>query len=186
MKVILEIIKEKAVETDLRFPIGKFDKNIEVTAEMRHGFIQTISDLPNILAKTVEDLSEEQLDTPYRPEGWTVRQTVHHVGDSHLNSLCRFKLALTEYAPTIRPYEEARWAELSDSKLPVEVSLKMLEAIHLRWTTLLNSMTDEDFQRKLIHPDSGDFTLETMLALYDWHSRHHTAHITNLIERNGW
>ena len=182
----MEIIKAIAAENDLRFPIGKFDKNIEITSEMRSGFIQTIADLPQLLTKAVEGLTEEQLETPYRPGGWTVRQTVHHVGDSHLNSLCRFKLALTEDAPTIRPYEEARWAELADSRLPVEVSLKMLEAIHLRWTTLLNSMTDEDFGRKLIHPDSGEFTLEQMLALYDWHSRHHTAHITSLIERKGW
>ncbi len=182
----METIKVKVVENDLRFPIGKFDKDVEVTAELRKGCIQTITDLPVTLANVVENLTEEQLDTPYRPQGWTVRQTVHHVGDSHLNSLCRFKLALTEDTPTIRPYAEDLWAELSDSKLPIDVSLKMLEAIHLRWSTLLNSMTDEDFQRKLIHPDSGEFTLEKMLALYDWHSRHHTAHITNLIERSGW
>jgi uncharacterized damage-inducible protein DinB len=182
----METIKVKAAENDLRFPIGKFNKNVEITAEMRREFIQTIADLPKKLAKVVENLSEEQLDTPYRLEGWTVRQTVHHVGDSHLNSLCRFKLALTEDTPTIRPYAEDLWAELSDSKLPIDVSLKMLEAIHLRWSTLLDSMTDEDFGRKLIHPDSGEFTLEQMLALYDWHSRHHTAHITSLIERSGW
>ena len=175
-----------AAENDLRFPIGNFDKNIEITAEMRRAFIKTIADLPKVLAQAVANLSDEQIDTPYRPGGWTVRQTVHHVGDSHLNSMCRFKLALTEDMPTIRPYAEDLWAELSDSKLPVNVSLKMLEAIHQRWSTLLDSMTDEDFQRKLIHPASGEFTLEQMLALYDWHSRHHTAHITNLIERNGW
>ena len=173
----METIKATAAENDLRFPIGKFDKNIEITTELRKKHIQTIADLPKVLAAAVENLSEEQLETPYRPGGWTVRQTVHHVGDSHLNSLCRFKLALTEDVPTIRPYEEALWAELSDSKLPVEVSLKMLDAIHERWTNILNSMTDADFRRKLIHPDSGEWTLDQMLALYDWHSRHHTAHV---------
>lgn len=182
----MEIIKAMAAENDLRFPIGKFDKNIEITAEKRQDFIQTIISLPENLRNTVENLTEEQLETPYRDGGWTVRQTIHHVGDSHLNSLCRFKLALTEEMPTIRPYDEARWAELSDSKMPVEISLKMLEAIHLRWANLLDSMTDADFERKLIHPDSGEWTLEKMLALYAWHSRHHTAHIANLIERNGW
>lgn len=182
----MEIMTAEAVSKDLRFPIGEFDKNVEVTPELRAEFIQTIADLPEKMAKAVAGLSEEQLDTPYRPEGWTVRQTVHHVADSHINSLCRFKLALTEENPTIRPYFEDRWAELADSKLPVDVSLKLLEAIHLRWISLLESMTDEDFKKTLIHPDSGEWTVEKFLALYAWHSRHHTAHITHLRERNGW
>ncbi len=176
----------EAVSKGLRFPIGEFDKNVEVSPEIRAEFIQTIKDLPEKMANAIADLSEEQLDTPYRPEGWTVRQTVHHVADSHINSLCRFKLALTEENPTIRPYFEDRWAELADSRLPVNVSLKLLEAIHLRWISLLESMTDEDFKKTLIHPDSGEWTVEKFLALYAWHSRHHTAHITHLRERNGW
>lgn len=171
---------------DLRYPIGRFHKDFDITPELRNEFINDIAGLPENLSKTVEDLSDAQFDTPYRPEGWTVRQTVHHVADSHLNSLIRFKLALTEDMPTIRPYYEDRWAELKDSLLPVESSLKIIEGLHLRWATLLNSMSDEDFQRKLFHPDSGEWTLEKMLGLYSWHGRHHTAHITKLRERNNW
>lgn len=171
---------------DLRYPIGKFDSSIEVTPEVRKNFIQTIEDLPKKIREAVNDLSDEQLDTPYRPEGWTVRQLVHHVADSHLNSICRFKLALTEDVPTIRPYYEDRWANLADARLPIEDSLKIIEGVHSRWATLLNSMSDEDFQRKLNHPKSGEWTLEKFLGLYDWHSKHHTAHITSLRERNGW
>jgi uncharacterized damage-inducible protein DinB len=171
---------------DLRYPIGKFDGSREITPELRREFIQTITNLPSKIAEAVENLSDEQLDTEYRPGGWTVRQTVHHVADSHLNSYCRFKLALTEEKPTIRPYYEDRWAELADSKLPVDVSLRLLEDIHKRWVTLLESFTEDDFKRELIHPESGDWTLDKFLGLYDWHSKHHTAHITKLRERNGW
>ncbi|MCY7374871.1 MAG: bacillithiol transferase BstA [Pyrinomonadaceae bacterium] len=171
---------------DLRYPIGKFDKSTEITPELKRQFINEISDLPDKLKASVKDLSDEQLDTPYRPAGWTVRQTVHHVADSHLNSLIRFKLALTEDAPTIRPYFEDRWAELKDSFLPIEHSIKIIEGLHHRWTTVLNSMSDEDFQRKLVHPETGEWTLAGMLALYSWHGKHHTAHITKLRERNGW
>ena len=171
---------------DLRYPIGKFDSNIEVTPDVRKKFIQTIEDLPKKIREAVNNLSDEQLDTPYRPEGWTVRQLVHHVADSHLNSICRFKLALTEDVPTIRPYYEDRWAELADAQLPIEDSLKIIEGVHSRWAALLNSMSDEDFQRKLNHPESGEWTLEKFLGLYDWHSKHHTAHITSLRQRNGW
>lgn len=171
---------------DLRYPIGKFDSNIEVTPEVRKNFIQTIEDLPEKIGEAVKNLSDEQLDTPYRPGGWTVRQLVHHVADSHLNSICRFKLALTEDVPTIRPYFEDRWAELADARLPIEDSLKIIEGVHSRWAVLLNSMSDEDFQRKLNHPESGEWTLEKFLGLYDWHSKHHTAHIMSLRDRNGW
>jgi len=171
---------------DLRYPVGKLDLNIELTTEKRAEFIQIIADLPRNIAEAVEGLTDEQLDTPYRPEGWTVRQTVHHVADSHINSLCRFKLALTEENPTIRPYLEDRWANLADSELPIDVSLKILEGIHHRLTVLLKSMTDEDFKKTLVHPESGEWSLEGFLALYAWHSRHHTAHITRLRERKGW
>jgi uncharacterized damage-inducible protein DinB len=171
---------------DLRYPIGKFDSDREVTPELRSEFIRTIADLPKVIAEAIVGLSDEQLDTEYRPEGWTVRQTVHHVADSHLNSYCRFKLAVTEEKPTIRPYYEDRWAELADSKLPVDVSLKLIETVHARWVALLESFTEEDFKRELVHPESGVWTVEKFLGLYDWHSKHHTAHITKLRERNGW
>lgn len=171
---------------DLRFPIGKFDKSIEITAEIRQQLTQIIAELPEKINSATKSLSDAQLDTPYRPGGWTVRQTVHHIADSHLNSFIRFKLALTEDVPTIRPYFEDRWAELADSRMPIDVSIKIIEGIHARWTNLLESMSEKDFNKQLNHPDSGVWTLERMLALYGWHSRHHTAHITDLLERNNW
>ncbi len=175
------------MSTDLSYPIGKFDLNYETTPEARQQRLETIKKLPYAVTAAVSGLTDEQLDTPYRPGGWTVRQTVHHIADSHANSLIRFKLALTEdEPPTIKPYFEERWAELGDSKIPVDVSLKMIEAIHTRWVALLESMSDEDFKKTFIHPETGVWPLEGALALYDWHSRHHTAHITHLRERKGW
>lgn len=171
---------------DLRYPIGEFNANFEVSDELRNSFIQTLKDLPKNLTEAVEGLNDEQLDTEYRPEGWTIRQVVHHVADSHLNAYCRFRLALTEDKPTIRPYMEDRWAKLSDYQMPVEVSLNILEGVHQRMVEMLSSISQEDFRRKLIHPDSGEWTLEKMIGLYDWHSRHHTAHITNLRKRMNW
>lgn len=171
---------------DLRYPIGKFEKNTSVTPEVRKQYIQTIDDLPADLKRAFSNLNDEQLDTPYRPEGWTVRQTVHHVADSHLNAYVRFKLALTEDTPTIRPYFEDRWALLADSEMPVDASMKIIEGVHSRWTHLLNSMSDADFQRNLNHPESGEWTLQSFLALYQWHCKHHTAHITGLRGRNNW
>ena len=132
-------------------------------------------------------LNEQQLDTPYRPDGWTVRQVVHHVADSHMNALTRFKLALTEEHPTIKPYDEAAWAKLEDTRTaPVETSLTLLDALHDRWVRVLRAMKTSDFARTLQHPESGDQNLDQVLALYDWHGRHHTAHVTNLRSRNGW
>ncbi|MGQ0540245.1 MAG: YfiT family bacillithiol transferase [Blastocatellia bacterium] len=172
------------METDLRYPIGKFDL---ANFSSRSENISTIANLPANLTTAVNGLSEEQLDTLYRPEGWTLRQTVHHVADSHANSVIRFKLALTEDdPPTIRPYYEDRWAELADSKMPVDVSLKMVDALHTRWFSLLESMSDSDFAREFVHPETGNWTLEKALGMYAWHSRHHTAHITSTRERNGW
>lgn len=171
---------------DLRYPVGKFDSDFEVTNDLRRQFIDTISGLPEKLNEAVKNLSDAQLDTPYRPGGWTIRQVVHHIADSHLNSLCRFKLALTEDFPTIRPYYEDRWAELEDSKLPVDVSMKIIEGVHSRWAEILNSMSDDDYRRKLNHPESGEWTLEKFLGMYDWHCRHHLAHITKLAERENW
>jgi uncharacterized damage-inducible protein DinB len=170
--------------SDLSYPIGKFDAGQYAD---RGENLRTIADLPSKLNAAVAGLTGEQLDTPYRPGGWTVRQTVHHIADSHMNSQIRFKLALTEDAPpVIQPYAEDRWAELGDSKLPIAASLKMLEGLHARWVALLESMSEEDFASVFIHPETGGWTLDSALALYAWHSKHHTAHITSLRERQGW
>lgn len=174
------------MEETLKYPIGEFDRNFELTPELKAQFVSAVSELPQKINSAVENLTEEQFDAPYRPGGWTVRQTVHHIADSHQNALIRFKLALTEDVPTIRPYYEDRWAELADSGLPIESSLKIIEGLHLRWTTLLGAMQDSDFQKKLIHPDSGEWTLGEFLGLYAWHGLHHTAHITRLLEKNDW
>ena len=176
----------EAIVEDLRYPIGKFDKST-VGLNQRAELIQTITDLPAKISEAVEGLTDAQLDTPYRPGGWTVRQTIHHVADSHINSLCRFKLALTEdESPTIRPYYEERWAELADSKLPIAVSLSIIDGVHQRWAAILSAMTQQDFHRTFNHPETGEWTLDDALAMYAWHSRHHTAHITRLREREGW
>ena len=170
---------------DLRYPVGKFDKSA-IDPARRAEYIGIIADLPKTISVAVDGLDDAKLDTPYRPSGWTVRQTVHHVADSHINSYCRFKLALTENNPMIRPYEEGLWADLADSELPVEVSLKLIDGLHLRWAALLRSMTPADFEKTVDHPESGQWNLDGFLALYAWHSRHHTAHISRLREREGW
>ncbi len=173
--------------TDLRFPIGYFKLDGPPTDDEVLQAIKQITEAPAKLRAAVEGLTAEQLDTPYRPEGWTVRQVVHHVPDSHLNSYCRFKLALTEDEPTIKAYHEDRWAELEDSRTtPVDVSLSMLEALHKRWVSLLKSLAPADFARTFRHPDIGVVSLAQNACLYAWHGRHHTAHITSLRERNGW
>lgn len=171
---------------DLRYPIGRFSPPGASTPELRAAQIYTLRELPERLSAAVAGLSDAQLDTPYRDGGWTVRQLVHHLADSHANSYIRFKLALTEEWPTIKPYDEAAWARLSDSALPIEGSLVLIEALHGRWVSLLESLSEEDFQRGYNHPETGRQTLATVLALYDWHSRHHTAHLTGLRERQGW
>lgn len=175
------------MQTDQRYPIGKFDIKVNVTKEMRSDFINTIEALPIQLRKEVENLSQQQLDTPYRDGGWTIRQVVHHLPDSHINSYIRFKLALTEDNPKIKTYEEHLWAELQDSfKTPIGVSLSLLESLHTRWAILLRSLTDEQFEKTFQHPEWGNITLSKTLALYAWHSKHHLAHITELKKRMGW
>jgi uncharacterized damage-inducible protein DinB len=171
---------------DLSYPIGKFDMSAEISAEMHVANINAIRDLPKSIESAVAGLNDDQLDTEYRPGGWTVRQTVHHVADSHVNSFCRFKLALTEDVPTIRPYREELWAELADSRLPIDSSLAIIRGVHHRLHVLLESMADSDFERELVHPDSGRFSVDKLLALYAWHGAHHVAHITRLRERSGW
>ncbi len=171
---------------DLRYPIGQFKPALTTTPEQRVEHIAVLRALPDRLSEAVDALDDAQLDTPYREGGWTVRQVVHHVADSHLNSYARFKLALTEEEPTIKPYDEGAWAVLPDSRTPVDVSLTLTWALHERWVALLESMTEKDFKKKFIHPERGFQDLATTLALYDWHSRHHTAHITTLRARMGW
>jgi len=157
-----------------------------LSPEARDQAIQQIEDTPSLLRAAVAGLSEDQLDTPYRPEGWTVRQVVHHLPDSHVNSYVRLKLALTEDTPTIRTYEEARWAELADSAGPTEVSLSLIESLHERWVYLLRSLSEGDWRRQLRHPDLGEMSVDELLAFYAWHSLHHVAHITDLRKREGW
>jgi uncharacterized damage-inducible protein DinB len=171
---------------DLRYPIGKFQPNVTRTAEQREAQIDVLRELADRLTEAVDGLDDRQLDTPYREGGWSVRQVVHHVADSHFNSYARFKLALTEYEPTIKPYDEGAWAALADSRMPVDVSLTLIWALHARWVALLEAMTEKDFEKKFVHPERGVQDLATALALYDWHSRHHTAHITSLRARMGW
>jgi hypothetical protein len=173
--------------TDLRFPVGKFKLPESVTAAERAAFVEQIAETPAKLRAAVRGLSDAQLDTAYRPGGWTVRQVIHHVPDSHLNSYTRFRLALTEDEPTIKPYREDEWAELPDARtMPVEVSLQLLENLHTRWITLLRSLSDEQWKRAFRHPELGVMTLEQNAAMYAWHGRHHAAHITGLRERRGW
>lgn len=173
--------------TDLRFPVGRFAPDPDVTPGKRTAWIRQIAETPAALRAAVNGLSEAQLDTPYRPDGWTAKQVVHHVPDSHMNAYVRFKLALTEDNPTIKPYAEDRWAELYDTQAtPVETSLALLESLHKRWVTLIESMKAEDFARPLMHPERGQITLDWMLQLYAWHGRHHVAHVTELRRREGW
>jgi uncharacterized damage-inducible protein DinB len=171
---------------DLRYPIGPFKPSLTSTPADRAAHIAVLSDLPERLSEAVDGLEDAQLDTAYREGGWIVRQVVHHVADSHMNSYVRFKLALTEHEPIIKPYDEAAWAVLPDSRMPVDVSLTLTWSLHERWVELLESMSEKDFQKKYVHPERGTQDLATTLALYAWHSRHHTAHITTLRARMGW
>ena len=176
---------------DLRYPLGKFEwvppENEEQMARRRAHYIDVLAKLPGTFESALKGLTTEQLDTPYRPGGWTVRQLAHHVPDSHANAYIRFKLALTEYEPSIKTYKEDMWARLADTaQTPVEVSLQMLSTIHTRWVAILQAMDSSDFARTLRHPEIGVLDLNRMLALYAWHSAHHTAHVTSLRKRMGW
>jgi hypothetical protein len=171
---------------DLRYPIGRFIPPASSQPGIRAAHIQTVRLLPERLRAAVAGLNDTQLDTPYREGGWTVRQVVHHLADSHAMAYARCKLALTEDWPTINPYNEAAWANLRDSKLPIVVSLAMIEGLHGRWVALLESLSEDDFRKGFNHPERGRVDLAKALAMYDWHSRHHTAHITGLRARKGW
>jgi len=173
--------------SDPRFPIGKVSFRKSLTAGERSELIQQIADAPALVRKAVSGLSDEQLDTPYREGGWSVRQVVHHLVDSHTNAYIRYRLALTEENPTIKPYDQAVWAELFDAKTaPIGPSLSILDGLHERWTMLLESLGEKDFSRKLMHPENGPIDIEWMLQMYSWHGRHHTAHITELRKAKGW
>jgi len=172
---------------DPRYPIGKFEMPTKVTPARRQKAIEAIAATPLALQTAVKGLTDAQLDTPYRQGGWTVRQVIHHVPDSHMNAYVRLRLALTEDQPTIKTYQEACWAELSDAKSgPIDVSEKLLESLHERWNRLWRSLKPRDFARKFIHPEQGMCNVDWMLFLYEWHGKHHTAHITTLRQQKGW
>ena len=174
--------------TDLRYPIGEFTWDGVMTDARRAACVARIAAAPGLLRAAVAGLNDRQLDTPYRPAGWTVRQVVHHVPDSHLNAYIRMRLALTEDTPTIKPYDEARWAELRDARsAPIEVSLALLDALHVRWMSLLRELGPTECARGVRHPEHGRvMSVDELLALYAWHGEHHTAHVTALRTRMGW
>lgn len=175
------------MNTDLRYPNGPFQASETLAPPARASAIDRIAATPAKLRAAVAGLGPSQLDTPYRPGGWTVRQVVHHVPDSHLNAYVRFRLALTEREPTIRPYDQEGWALLADARsAPVDVSLALLDALHVRWVALLQTLDAADWGRRLVHPESGVLTLDGLLAMYAWHGDHHVAHITGLRTREGW
>ena len=172
---------------ELRFPIGKFQRPTEpLDATQRARIIDIIAAAPKDLADALRDLTDPQLDTPYRPDGWTVRQLVHHVADSHMNAYIRVKLALTEDAPLVKAYDEKEWAKLSDSTGPVDISLTLLTSLHDRWVRLMRAMQPADFTRTVTHPERGPITVDFLIALYAWHGPHHVAHVTSLRKREGW
>jgi uncharacterized damage-inducible protein DinB len=172
---------------DLRYPIGKYDFQGEITRAIADQWIEEIASLPKRLWETASGLSEKQLDTPYRPGGWSVRQLIHHIGDSHLNSYVRFKWALTEDNPTIKAYDQEAWAKLPDSqKTTVEDSLAFIDILHKRWLLLLRSLSEKDLKKEYFHPESGSTTLGKTVGLYAWHGNHHLSHITSLRKRMNW
>ena len=173
--------------TDLRYPVGEFRLKTEITNGQRKELIASLAEVPVKLRAAIAGLAPPQLNEPYRPEGWTVRQVVHHVADSHLNGYTRFKLGLTEVRPTIKLYEEKRWAQLEDGRhADPEISLRLLEPLHTRWVMFLRSLQPEDFAQTVKHPELGVMSLDGLLQLYEWHGRHHIAHITSLRQRMGW
>ena len=177
---------DPSAQPDPRYPLGTFTPPESISADDRIFAISELAELPSRLHNAVHGLSPEQLNTPYRAGGWTVRQLVHHIADSHMNALTRAKLALTEDWPTIKLYKEADWANLHDAAAPIEWSLDLIESLHARWVMLLQSLDDAQWQRGFVHPENGRMTVERATFLYAWHSRHHTAHITHLRRREDW
>ncbi|MFZ0820025.1 MAG: putative metal-dependent hydrolase [Candidatus Acidiferrales bacterium] len=177
---------EKPV-VDPRYPVGKFEKKGPPNSEERKRMIAVVAEAPAKLRAAVAGLNDKQLDTPYREGGWTVRQVVHHMADSHMNMYIRFRFGVTEPDPTIKPYDENTWAKLFDARTgPVDSSLAIIDGMHQRWVTLMREMREIDFMRSIVHPERGKMSLDDVLALYEWHGRHHVAHITSLRERMGW
>jgi hypothetical protein len=172
--------------TDLRYPIGRFARPDAVTDDAFGDALRVLTEFPGAVRSAVGKMSAAQLDTPYRPDGWTVRQVVHHVADSHMQAYGRTKLALTEEAPMIRPYNEKLWAALADSTGPIDCSLGILDGMHQRWVALLRGTSPGDRSRVFNHPESGQWRVDQVTLLYAWHSKHHLAHITGLRERSGW
>ena len=184
---LIASVEDGGVPMDVRYPIGKFQWEEGLTEEKRRQYVDDIAELPGKVRAAVAGLSEQQLDTPYREGGWTVRQVIHHLADSHLNAFVRFKLALTEDVPTVKTYQQQLWAELVDARTaPVEPSLAMLEGLHQRWVIMLRQMSAADFARQFQHPEHGVMKLERLLAMYAWHGRHHVAHLTSVRERMRW
>jgi uncharacterized damage-inducible protein DinB len=172
---------------DPKYPIGKFESRQSLSTEERRKSIDEIAATPRALREAVRGLDEKQLDTPYREGGWTIRQVVHHLPDSHLNAFIRLKFALTEDVPTIKPYDEAEWAKLPDVReTPIEVSLTLLESLHDRWVRLMRALDEKTFSREFRHPEHGAVTIDWLVAMYAWHGRHHTGHITTLRNTRGW
>lgn len=177
----------EAVATDPRYPVGKFQRPEKLTTEQREAYLAVLAGLPAALRQSVAGMNDKQLDTPYRDGGWTVRQLVHHVADSHQQMVARMKLTLTEDCPPVKTYDEAAWAELADSRtLPIELSLSILDALHTRAVVVLRSLSEEQWKLCMDHPDWGRIRLDQLLALYEWHSRHHVAHVTELRKRMAW
>jgi len=171
----------------LKFPIGPFILPEQISSEMKLDYINQLESFPSRLKLAIQNLSNEQLDTPYRPDGWTLRQVIHHCADSHMNCFIRFKLALTENNPTIKPYQEDLWANLSDNKLPIESSVLILEGVHIRWNDVLRNMKDSQWKMTFFHPQSGKtLNLEQASAMYSWHCNHHLGHILELKKSKNW
>ncbi len=173
---------------ELKYPVGHYQKPEIFTKEILNAAISVIEHFPKKLKQEVEHLTDMQLDTPYRPDGWTIRQVVHHCADSHMNAIIRLKVTITEDTPTIKPYAEALWAELADTKnLPIHSSLLILEGVHFRWATILKNMKEQEYERNYIHPEHGrQLSLHESTGMYAWHCDHHLAHITNLKKTKGW
>ena len=171
---------------DVRYPIGSFQYDGEMDMEVVNKWVKEIEELPRMLQDAVKDLDEEQLDTPYRLDGWTIRQVIHHLADSHMHAYIRLKLALTEESPVVKTYDETKWAEMADYQFPVEGSLLLLKGLHKRWAELLRTLSQSEMEKTFTHPELGVVLIYKNIGMYAWHGKHHLAHITSLLEQKGW